>query len=137
MDLGPQWPFWLQLGAAATGAVLLSWLAVRHARGSKGWLQTLTGLALWTVLVCVAWALQGPLCHVGWRLAVEIAGCDWEYHRAPSEAGALAQFIVLGALSELLRLGPPAAGFAFIVGVAFWRFRPAAEPGVAADSQPE
>lgn len=123
MDLGPQWPFWLQLGLAAVGTLILSWLAVRHARGSRACKHGLLGLLLWTALVGLAWALQEPLCHVGWRLGVEIPGCDWEYHRAPGEAGKLAQFILLGALALVLRVGAPAACIAFVVRWGFQRFR--------------
>ena len=123
MDLGPQWPFWLQLGLAAVGALLVSWLAVRHAQRSRAWKHGLLGLLFWAALVGLTWALQEPLCHVGWNLGTEIPGCDWEYHRAPSESGKLAKFILLGTLAVVLRLAAPAACIAFAVRWALQRFR--------------
>jgi hypothetical protein len=124
MDLGPQWPFWLQLGLAAVSALILSWLSVSHARGSRAWKHGLLGLCFWTVLVGLTWALQEPLCRVGWRLTIEIPGCDWEYHRAPSQPGKLALFILLGGIALVLRLAAPVAWIVFIVRWGIQRFRP-------------
>jgi hypothetical protein len=136
MDLGPQWPFWPQLGVAAIGSLLLAWLAVRHARRSREWRHGLAGLVLLTAVVCVTWVLE-PHCHVGWRLGVEIPGCNWEYRPAPSEPTRLALFIVLGSFAQLLRLGSLTTWIAFVVAWGLLRFRPAAEPGVAADTEPK
>lgn len=124
MDLGPQWPFWLQFGLAAVGALILSWLAMRHARGLRAWKHGLLGLLFWTVLIGFTWALQDPLCHVGWHLGIEIPGCDWEYHRAPSQPGKLVQFILLGALALLLRFAAPLACIVYIVRWGIQRSRP-------------
>jgi hypothetical protein len=133
MDFGPQWPFWLQLGLAAVSALILPWLAVRHACGSRAWKHGLLGLCFWTVLVGLTWALQEPLCHVGWGLAIEIPGCDWEYHRAPSQPGKLVLFILLGALALVLRLAVPLACIAFVVRWGLQRLRPAPNPRLSAD----
>lgn len=124
MDLGPQWPFWLQFGLAAVGALSLSWLADRHARRSRAWKHGLLGLLLWSVLIGLTWVLQDPLCHVGWSLGSEIPGCDWEFHRAPSQIGKLVQFILLGTIDVFLKLAAPAACVVFVVRWAFQRFRP-------------
>jgi len=134
MDLGPQWPFDLQSGLAAIGALLLAWVAGRHGRRTGGWRQVLPGLLFWFGIALLCWEVQDPLCRIGWRVGVGIPGCNWEYQPAPTEAAELARFIVLGTIAQLLRLGSITVILSFACGYGIRRLRrQARQPAMPSD----
>ena len=82
MDFGPQWPFWLQaiLGLALTA--LLVGGAWRHACSVRGLPTAVIGLLCWAAVAAAPGFLDQTYCRA---VAVSLPGCDWEYHRAPTE----------------------------------------------------
>jgi hypothetical protein len=120
MDPGPQWPFWLQtmLGLAVTA--LLVWGAWRHARSVRGLPAAVLGLLCWVAVAAAPGFLDETYCRA---VAVSLPGCDWEYHRAPTEWWKLFQLIVLGGVVQGFRIGGPLAAIGFIVGCMLRRGR--------------
>jgi hypothetical protein len=113
MDLGPQWPFWLQtmLGLAFTALLVRG--AWRHARSVRGLPAAVLGLLCWIAVAAAPGFLDETYCRA---VAVSLPGCDWEYHRAPTEGWKLFQLIVLGGVVQAFRIGGPLAAIGFVVG---------------------
>jgi hypothetical protein len=133
MDRGPQWPFWLQtmLGLAVTA--LLVWGAWRHARSVRGVPAAVLGLLCWVAVAGAPSLLEETYYRA---VAVSLPGCDWEYHRAPTEWWKLFQWIVLGAVVQGFRIGGPLATIGFAVGCVLRRGRIAGGPASRADHSP-
>lgn len=127
MDLGPQWPFWLQLLLTIVILVLLGWVAVRHANAVRQWPAAMLSLLAWVGSAILLWKKQEAICGAGWRQGITLPGCDWEYQPAPTDAGELVLFIVGGGVLNALRLGLPLAAAIFAARWSFLRFRRAAE----------
>ena len=120
MDLGPQWPFWLQtmLGLALTALLVRG--AWRHARSVRGLPTAVIGLLCWAAIAAAPGFLDETYCRA---VTVSLPGCDWEYHRAPTEWWALFQLIVLGGVVQGFRIGGPLAAIGLVVGCVLRRGR--------------
>jgi len=123
MDLGPQWPFWLQLLLSIVVVVLLAWFAVRHANAVRQWPAAVLSLLAWAGSAILLWRKQGAICIAGSRQGIIFPGCDWEYQPAPTDAGDLVLFIVMGGAVNALRLGLPLAAAIFAARWGFLRLR--------------
>lgn len=121
MDMGPQWPFWMQGTLALTGGAFLVLAAWRHASAPGRWPAAAMGLAGWWSLAILSRALEAPLCQAS---SITLPGCDWEYHRAPTEPRELFYFILMGGIFLVFRLGSPVAALVFTVRRALPRLRP-------------
>lgn len=113
MDLGPQWPFWLQMMLGLAVTALLVWGAWRHARSVRRLHTVILGLLCWIGVVAAPGFLDEAYCRA---VAVSLPGCDWEYHRAPTEWWELFQLIVLGGVVQGFRIGGPLAAIGFVAG---------------------
>lgn len=123
MDFGPRWPFMLQMLLWLPCVALLVWAAWRHARSVRGWMPAVLGLAFWlAVAVAPSW-LDEFYCGA---VSVDLPGCTWEGHRAPSELWKLFQMVVLGGLVLGVRAGGPMAALTFAIVWLLRRLRPAA-----------
>jgi len=132
MDLGPQWPFWLQSALGFAITVLLVAGAWRHARSVRGLAAPVLGLLCWLALATVPGFLEEAYCRA---VTVSLPGCDWEYHRAPVEPWKLLQLIVLGGMEHGLRLGAPLAVIGFGAGCVLRRGRAAEGPSSRVEPQ--
>jgi hypothetical protein len=125
MDLGPQWPFWLRSGCALLGAALLARVAWRHAGAVRRWPAAALGLGLWWCVALLPWWQEAALCRAS---PVELPGCDWEYHRAPTDPRELLPFILLGGAYQAIRFGGPIAALTFSLRLALPRLRRTSPP---------
>jgi hypothetical protein len=132
MDLGPQWPLWLQAAFGLVITVLLVRGAWRHARSVRGLAATVLGLLCWLALAAAPWYLEETYCSA---VAVSLPGCDWEYRRPPREPWKLFQLVVLGGMVKGFRLGAPLAVIGFGAGCVLRRGRPAEGPFVPSDPE--
>ncbi|HEY0018137.1 MAG TPA: hypothetical protein VGC13_17605 [Longimicrobium sp.] len=114
MDFGPQWPFWLQLTLGLAVTALLVRGAWRHARPVRHSSAAVLGLLCWVAVAAMPGFLEETYCRAA---AVSLPGCDWEYHRAPTEWWTLFQLIVLGGVVQGFRIGGPLAVMGFVVGI--------------------
>jgi hypothetical protein len=121
MDLGPQWPFWVRAGLALACVALLGWAAWRHAGAARSWLAGAPGLLLWWCAAVLPWWGEASFCRAA---PAELPGCDWEYHRAPTEPRELVLFILLGGVFLAFRLGGSVAALVFTGRWALQRLRP-------------
>jgi L-arabinose isomerase len=64
------------------------------------------------------WLLIPHMCTLGWRLAIELPGCNWEYVAPPDAAGALTMWILAGAVFQVVTLGLPLITAAVVAGAA-------------------
>jgi hypothetical protein len=118
MDLGPQWPFWLQMTLGVAISALLVRGAWRHARPVVRSSAAVLGLLCWIVVAAAPGLLEETYCRAA---HVSLPGCDWEFPRAPTEGWKLFQLIVLGGVVQGFRIGGPLAVMGFVAGIVLRR----------------
>jgi hypothetical protein len=115
---GPFWPFYLRAGVALVIVVLLmrvGWIAGRRTRSG---MQAAAAIAALVTITAASWLLIPHTCTLGWRLGIELPGCDWEYSPPPDGAGALTMWILAGAVFQVVTLGLPFITAAVAAGAA-------------------
>lgn len=120
MDFGPQWPFWLSGAWALLGMVLLVRTAWRHAGAVRTWPAGVAALLLWWTIAILPWWQEAAICTA---TSVNLPGCDWEYHPAPTDFRGVLGLVVLGGSFQALRLGGPMAALAFSIRPVLLRLR--------------